>query len=98
MSAAVNEVLGKIPCLVCTQPVVLRANKNDLAYFGCAECGLQVMTRGRGADRKMRAMIVAAPAPAPTPTKETPASEKPKPAAKPAPGQPAAVAGKPGIW
>lgn len=96
MSAAENVVLGKIPCLVCSTPVLLRANKNDLAYFGCAECGLQVMTRGRGADRKMRAMIVAAPA-APTPPKETP-SEKPKPVAKPAAGGQPAAAGKPGIW
>lgn len=81
MSPVANEVLGKIPCLVCSTPVTLRANRNDLAYFSCAECGCQVMTRGRVADRKLRASITTAAPPAPT--KEKPREEPAKPAPAP---------------
>lgn len=82
MAEKPDNVLGKIPCLVCITPVVLRANKNDLAYFGCSECGCQVMTRARAADVKLRQRLTTTtPAPpAPAPNKEQPREEK-KPAA-----------------
>lgn len=64
MTAETSNILGKIPCLNCQTPVVLRANKNDLAYYGCSECGCQVLTRGRPADRALRAKLIVPAAPA----------------------------------
>lgn len=91
MSAEAKPVLGKIRCLVCQAPVVLFENKNQLAYYGCANCGCQVMTRGVSADSKLRAQL--APAPPATPPKPAPAKESPSEKPKPVTAAPAKRAG-----
>ncbi len=83
-----KTVIGTTTCGVCDfTEVPVRVMKSNRAYYCCPECDVQVYTRSRAGDSKLRAKTrplptATPPAPAakPTPTNAT----KPAPAAKPA--------------
>lgn len=39
--------MAKIPCLLCSQELRQRKDKNDKPYFVCDPCGMQIFVRGR---------------------------------------------------
>lgn len=76
-----DNVIGKIHCQCCEAVAVLLANKRGLAYYGCAECGYQGLTRARASDVILRKKVIQPATPAP---KETTREEKPAADSKPA--------------
>jgi DNA-directed RNA polymerase subunit RPC12/RpoP len=39
--------MAKIPCLLCSQELGQRKDKNNKPYFICDPCGMQIFVRGR---------------------------------------------------
>lgn len=69
--------LGRGRCPLCgSEDAKVSLSKNGLAVMTCMarKCGMQLFTRGDGADESVRALIVSE---APAPAKEAPAAAKP---------------------
>lgn len=68
--AVVKTKLGRIPCLCCGQPTVLKLNEAGTLTMSCDECDLSCFAKkGAGAAARMRAKL---PTPAPDPALNQP--------------------------